>query len=82
MFTHPPNLSVQTLGQDDLELVFVGLFDKALFGNGIQNGNTIAHFMNKIFGDGFVDRYDIFFFVVVSGAEYFVDNVTIVGQKN
>ena len=38
--------------------------------------------MNKILGDGFIYGDNIFFFVMVTSTENFVDNVPVVGQKN
>ena len=60
----------------------MGLFDKTLFSNCIQNGNSITHLVNKIRSDRFVDSDNIFFFVTVSSAKYLIYNITIVGQQN
>jgi len=57
----------------------MSLLDKTLFCNGIQNWDSVTHFIDKILSDGFIYRYYILLFVLVSSAKNFIDYFTIVG---
>ena len=56
----------------------MGLFYKAFFGDRVQDGHSIAHFVQECLGNGFVYRDNVFFFVVVARPKNFVHDIAVV----
>lgn len=82
VFAHTADLSVESLGQDDVEYLRAELFDLAFVGHGPEYGDAVGHALDKLWVDGPVDCHHVFLFVVVFCAQDFVDDVPITGQEN
>ncbi len=82
VFTHSSNLTVQALSENDLEFKLTEPFDFTLARYGVKNRDAISHFFNKLFGDWSVDRDHIFLFMVISGPENFVNDITVIRQED
>lgn len=82
MLTHAADLAIQPLDQRDAEDKRRFFLHFALFGHRAQHRHACAHSGNKLIGDRLVDRNDILFFVVVTGPQDLVDQITVVGKEN
>ena len=80
VFAHPPDLSVEPLGENDAETIIAEPLNFAFAGNGVQDRHPVAHFFNERMIHAFVNVNDVFFFVVVAGPQDFVDNIAVAGQ--
>ena len=58
------------------------MFDHAIAGDGIQNRDAIAHFMEEFRRDRLVHGDDVFLFVVVARPQDFIDNIAVARQEN
>lgn len=81
-FTHPADLSIETLREHDPECVGSEGFHTAFFRHRAQDGNAIAHALNKFWSDGGFDSHDILLVVIVSCTQDLVDNVPVIGQED
>src|SRR5690554_69599 len=81
MLTHPANLAVQSLHQCYAKYKTTLLHHFALFGHGAKYRNAPGHAFNKGLGDGLVDGYNIFLFVVVASSKDFIDQVAVAGHE-
>lgn len=82
VFTHAADLTVKPLGENDSESGFVYLVNKTGLGDGAEDRYALAHALQKTCIDGFVNRHDVLFFVLIARAEDFIDNISVVGKKN
>ena len=82
VFAHASDLAVEALGEDDAEVVAVDLLDEATLGDCVEDGNSGAHFLDELAGDGFVDLDDVFLLVIVACTEDLVDDVAVVGEED
>lgn len=81
VFTHPADLSVQSLSQNNAETVFSGFFNYTGTGNRIQNGNPMAHALYKIHSHRLIYGYQIFFLMPVTCAHNAVYNISFIGKE-
>lgn len=81
-FAHAADLPVESLREDDSELVAIDFLDHAFFGYGIEDGHPVGHFFDEATGDRTVDGNDVFFFVVVVSAEDLIDDIAIAGEED
>lgn len=80
--THATDLTVQPLGQGNIEFVFGQGFDLAGQSLRIKDFHALGHMLYKFRGDGVVDLDDILFFVLIFRAEDLIDDITVVGQQD
>jgi len=82
VLTHTANLAIQPLHQGDVEDERGQFLDRTLLCHGSQYRNATGHTLDKLIGDRFINRDHVLFFVVIAGAQYFVYEVAVVGQKD
>ena len=82
-FTHPPDLSVDSLSQNDTEGKFSDLFNLTFSGSDVQifQINTFRHFLQKIGCYFPICLYDIFFFMTVGAPHHGIDQISIIGEN-
>lgn len=81
MLTHPSNLPVQSLRQNDTEFAFSGCFYLTRCRHGIQYRYAARHSFQERRCQRLVHRYDIFFFVMIPCTQYLIHDITVIGQK-
>ena len=82
MLAHAANLAVEALNQGNAEDEpgFTGHL--ALLCDSSQDRHPVGHTLNEPPGHRLVDRNQVFLFMVVSGAQNLVDQVTIAGHED
>lgn len=80
--THPADLAVQALVEDNAKGVWPLCFDQTFFCDCIQDGNAVAHAVDEFRGDGRLDSRDVLLVVIVSSAQDLVDDIPIIGKEN
>lgn len=79
---HPSDLPVEALGEDDPECVGPEGFDFTFFRHGTQDGESVAHALDELRGDGRLDGDDILLVVLIAGAKDLVDDVPVIRQED
>lgn len=82
VFAHASNLTIKPLGEDNAESSFVYLIYLARLGDGAQNRHALAHALQETGVDGLVNGYNVLLLVLVTSAEDFVDDISVVGQED
>ncbi len=82
VLTHPADLSVKALSQNDAKGPGTGGGDLTRPGHRAQNGHAGGHSCEKSCGYWTIDRDNVFFFVPVAGSQDFIDDAAVIGEKN
>jgi len=82
VLAHAPDLAVEALGKNDAEAAAALLPYEALISNGIQYGHATAHVLHELGCHCLVHIDDVFLFVVVAGAQYFINDIAVIGQED
>ena len=80
--THPSDLPVQPLGQDDAEDAFANFRHGAWFGDSAEDAHAAGHSLQKSGGNRLVHCDNVLFIMVIFRTQDFIDNIAIVRQEN
>ena len=81
-FAHAADLPVETLSQNNPEVVLTHAADFARLGFGVKNAYPTGHAVQEGSSYRLVDGDEILFLVIVFRAQNFVDDVAVVGQQD
>ena len=82
MFAHPANLAIQPLHQGDTKHKRRFFFHFALLRHRAENRYARPHAADKLIGHRLINGDQILFFVIVTGAQDFIHQIAMVGQKD
>ena len=82
ILTHASDLPVQPLHQRDAKNMRRYHLYLALLGARAHDGNAIAHALQKSGSNGLHYCYFVFLLMVISGTEYFVDDIAVAGKQD
>lgn len=81
VLTHPADLSVQSLRQNDPEAAFSCLLYLTGSGHSVQDWHSSAHSADKIFVQRFVYNNKVLFLMVVACTHNLVNQISLICQK-
>ena len=81
ILTHPADLPVQSLGENDPETFFTRFFHETRAGNGIQDRHSGRHPAQKALVYRLIHGNQILFFMVISRTHDLIDQFSLIGEK-